>query len=177
MFEKIESELRETIEKQRKQLEMAHEELKNKDFQCTKELQEVNAELDKERRKFSELSKGNEALLKMTDDKERKLHLEIEIMKEQVSRKEKEFAQLLTEKSAMSNEMKHDEIKHELFERLAYKHEDLQMAMNAILAASEKMRKELADEKKIFKEVKCHLKDKMENLRKELEEANKVRFS
>ena len=98
-------------------------------------------------------------------------------MKEQVSRKEKEFAHLLTEKSAMSNELKHNEIKHELLERLACKHEDLQMAMNAILAASEKMTKESEDEKKKFKEVKCHLEDKMENLRKELEEANKVRFS
>ena len=173
MFEKIESELRETIENQRNELEEAHEELKNKDFEYHLELKELNAELDKERGMLLERSQANEASLKMKDDKETKLCLETKKMKEHASRMEKELAQLLTEKSAISNKLKHNVNKHELFERLACKHEDLQTAMNAIMAASKKIKKELANEKQEFSEIKCHLEHKMGNLRKELEEANK----
>ena len=173
MFEKTESELHETIEHEKNELEKVHKELKNKGFKYQLELKEVNAELDKERRKLSELSQANQASLKMKDDKERKLCLEIETMKEQAPRKEKQFAQLLTEKSALSNKLKHNEIKHELFERLACKHEDLQMAMNDIVAASEKMKKKLANEIKELSEIKRDLEDKMGNLRNEFEEANK----
>ena len=182
MFEKTESELHETIENERNELEKVHKELKNKDFEYHLDFKFyvilkifiLNAELDKERRKLSELSQANQASLKMKDDKERKLCLEIEVMKEQASRKEKKFAQLLTEKSALSNKLKHDEIKHELFERLACKHEDLQMAKNAIVAASEKMKKKLANDKKeLIDRDKGDLEDKMGNLRNEFEEANK----
>ena len=166
IFEKIERELQKTIKNERNELEKVQKELKNKDFEYQLELKEVNAELDEERRKLSELSQVNQASLKMKDDRERKLCLEIEEMKELASRKEKEFAQLLTEKSAMSNKLKHNEIKHELFERLACKHENLQMAMNAIV------KKNLADEKKEFSEIKGDLEDKIRNLENELKEAN-----
>ena len=172
MFEKIENELQKTIKNERNELEKVQKELKNKDFEHQLELKEVNAELYKERRKLSELSQANEASLKMKDDKEMKLCLEIEEMKELASRKEKEFAQLLTEKSAMSNKLKHNEIKHELFERLACKLENLQMAMNDIVVASEEVKKNLADERKEFSEIKGHLEDKIRNLKNEFKEAN-----